>query len=236
MTATSSSMPDTSVLDNPAWASLTGAHADIAIGGGRARYYEPDVSVFAGLSDVRDPAAWAELATIADPGQSFGVISVHEYTPPTGWERPFGGTGLQMIGPDVFGEPDSEATPLTTEHVDAVLELIELTRPGPFTPRTIELGGYIGIWREDRLAAMGGFRLHPGDWIEISAVCTHPDFQRQGLSTRVVNAIAQSVRAQGAFPMLHLAKTNVAARRVYENLGFTLRAEMNFAQLVAPSP
>lgn len=235
MTSNSGSIPDTSVLDNPAWASLTGAHSDIAIGGDLARHYEPDVSVFAGLRDVQDPAAWAELAAIAEPGQSFGVISVHEYTPPAGWERPFGGVGLQMIGPDVFGGPDPETTPLTAEHVDAMLELIELTRPGPFNPRTIELGGYVGIWRDDRLAAMGGFRLHPGDWIEISAVCTHPDFQRQGLGTRVVKAIAHAVRAQDAVPMLHMAKTNENARRVYEMLGFTVRAEMNFAQLITPS-
>jgi ribosomal protein S18 acetylase RimI-like enzyme len=234
MTATSRSVPDTSVLDNPAWASLIGAHADIAIGDDLARHYPLDVSVFAGLRDIHDPAAWAELASLAEPGQGFGVISVHEYDLPTGWERPFGGVGLQLIGPDVYGEPDSEATPLTTDHIDAVLELIELTRPGPFNPRTIELGGYVGIWREDRLAAMGGFRLHPGDWIEISAVCTHPDFQGQGLATRVVKAVAHSVRAQGAVPMLHMAKTNEAARRVYENLGFTVRTEMNFAQLTTP--
>jgi len=235
MTATSGSVPDTSVLDNPAWGSLTGVHADMAIGGDLARHYPLDVSVFAGLHDVQDPAAWAELAALSDPGQSYGVISVREYTPPTGWERPFGGIGLQLIGPDVYGEPDPETTPLTAEHIDAILELIELTRPGPFNPRTIELGGYVGIWREDRLAAMGGFRLHPGDWIEISAVCTNPDFQRQGMSTRVVKAIAHAVRAQGAVPMLHMAKTNEAARRVYENLGFTVRAEMNFAQLTTPS-
>jgi ribosomal protein S18 acetylase RimI-like enzyme len=228
-------MPDTAPLDNPAWASLTGAHADIAIGSELARHYDPEVSVFAGLADVHDPAAWTELATIAAPGQGFGVISVHEYALPAGWERPFGGVGLQMIGPDVLGEPDSEATPLTAANVDAILELIELTKPGPFNPRTIELGGYVGIWREDRLAAMGGFRLHPGDWVEISAVCTHPDFQRQGLARRVVLAVAHSVRAQGAVPMLHMAKTNEQARRVYENLGFTVRAEMNFAQLIAPS-
>jgi ribosomal protein S18 acetylase RimI-like enzyme len=228
-------MPDTSVLDNPAWASLTGAHSGLATGGDLARFYEPDVSVFAGLSDVGDSAAWAELAAIAKPGQSFGVISVHEYELPAGWERPFGGTGLQMIGPAVSGQPDSETTPLTVEHVEAVLELIDITRPGPFAPRTIELGGYLGIWREGRLAAMGGYRLHPGDWIEISAVCTHPDFQRQGLGTRIVHAVAHSVRAQDAVPMLHLAKTNEGARRVYEHLGFTVRAEMNFAQLVAPS-
>jgi ribosomal protein S18 acetylase RimI-like enzyme len=228
-------MPDTSVLDNPAWASLTGAHSGLATGGDLARFYEPDVSVFAGLSHVGDSAAWAELAAIADPGQSFGVISVHEYELPAGWTRPFGGVGLQLIGPDVFGEPDPATSPLTAEHIDAILELVELTRPGPFNPRTIELGGYIGIWREDRLAAMGGFRLHPGDWIEISAVCTHPDFQRQGLAARVVKAIAHSVREQGAVPMLHMAKTNEQARRVYENLGFSVRAEMNFAQLVSPS-
>ena len=155
MTATSGSVPDTSVLDNPAWGSLTGVHADMAIGGDLARHYPLDVSVFAGLHDVQDPAAWAELAALSDPGQSYGVISVREYTPPTGWERPFGGIGLQLIGPDVYGEPDPETTPLTAEHIDAILELIELTRPGPFNPRTIELGGYVGIWREDLLRANG---------------------------------------------------------------------------------
>ena len=39
------------------------------------------------------------------------------------------------------------------------VELATLTRPGPFGPRTIELGDYVGLVDGERLVAMAGERM-----------------------------------------------------------------------------
>ena len=45
--------------------------------------------------------------------------------------------------------------------VPEMLALTELTQPGPFGPRTHDLGRYIGIRVDGRLAAMAGERMRP---------------------------------------------------------------------------
>lgn len=116
--------------------------------------------------------------------------------------------------------------------LSAVLGL--LTKPGPYLPRTVELGTYLGIRHRGRLVAMAGERLHPPGWTEISAVCTHPDHRGQGLATRLVRAIAVGIRERGETPFLHAAADNTNAIRLYESIGFTLRRRTNFVMVRTP--
>ena len=113
-----------------------------------------------------------------------------------------------------------EAVRLGADDVPDMLALVARTRPGPFLPRTVELGTYLGIRREGRLIAMAGERLHPPGWTEISAVCTDAAFRGQGLGSRLVRAVALGIRERGETPFLHTAATNTAAIRLYESLGF----------------
>ena len=71
-----------------------------------------------------------------------------------------------------------------------MLDLVARTEPGPFLPRTIEMGTYLGIRRGGALVAMAGERLHPPGWTEISAVCTDDAYRSRGLGTRLVLAVA----------------------------------------------
>jgi predicted GNAT family acetyltransferase len=116
-----------------------------------------------------------------------------------------------------------------------MLDLVARTQPGPFRPRTIEMGTYLGIRRGGALVAMAGERLHPPGWTEISAVCTDPAFRRQGLASRLVLAVAAGIRARGETPFLHAAASNTTAIRVYEALGFRLRRRTTFATLRVPA-
>ena len=127
-----------------------------------------------------------------------------------------------------------EAVRLTAADVPEMLDLIARTRPGPFRPRTIEMGVYLGIRRDGRLVAMAGERLHPPGWTEISAVCTDPAFRRRGLATRLVRAVAAGIRARGETPFLHAAADNTEAIRLYESLGFRLRREVMFGTVRVP--
>jgi predicted GNAT family acetyltransferase len=112
--------------------------------------------------------------------------------------------------------------------VPEILELIACTEPGPFLPRTIELGTYLGIRRDGILVAMAGERQHPPGWTEISAVCTHGAYRGRGLATRLVRAVAAGIRERGETPFLHAIATTTNAIRLYESIGFTLRRRTAF--------
>ena len=91
---------------------------------------------------------------------------------------------------------------------------------------TVELGGYLGVRREGRLVAMAGRRLHLPGWIEISAVCTHPDHRGQGLSRLLIAGVETAIRRQGHRAFLHVLHENTRAIGIYRGLGFTTRADM----------
>jgi predicted GNAT family acetyltransferase len=118
--------------------------------------------------------------------------------------------------------------------VDAMVELVALTEPGPFRPRTIELGGYVGIFHDAALVAMAGQRFRPPGFCEVSAVCTHPDVRRRGYASIVSAAVATAIAARGETPFLHVASTNLTAVAVYEQLGFVTRRMVNLGVYRVP--
>ncbi|HET6504041.1 MAG TPA: GNAT family N-acetyltransferase [Amycolatopsis sp.] len=222
-----------SVLDNPAWASLTGPHARFAERRGQVARYAVDVAPFLAVSPDSDERVWAEIAELAGPG---AVVSITRgTTPPPHWELVERVPGVQLVDAGVAAAEDAEAVRLTKDDVPEMLALVERTRPGPFRDRTIELGTYLGIRREGALVAMAGERLHPPGWTEISAVCTDPAFRGEGLATRLVLAVAAGIRARGETPFLHAAASNVHAIRLYESLGFRLRQRPSFSAVRVPA-
>ncbi|MEU9303673.1 GNAT family N-acetyltransferase [Streptomyces sp. NPDC048269] len=223
------------VLDNPVWAALNGPHRAFAEHGpaGLAARYTGDASPFAALSDPEDPRAWADLAALAGPGEEVWVTGL--LTPPPGWETVAAISGVQLDGRAVRAEAAPEAVPLGPGDVPEMLELVGLTRPGPFMARTVELGTYLGIRHEGRLVAMAGERMRPTGWSEISAVCTHPDHRGRGLAGRLIRAVAAAVRERGDSPFLHAAAENTEAVRLYGSMGFALRRRPDFLGLRTPA-
>ncbi|GAB1817616.1 GNAT family N-acetyltransferase [Herbidospora sp. RD11066] len=220
------------ILDNPAWAALTGPHAHLAEIRGGVRRYRPDVSVFLGISGSPGPDEWAGIASFAGPD---GLITLTIDDPaPDGWETVQNIEGVQLDGSAVWGEPFADAEVLGPDDVPDMLDLVARTEPGPFLPRTIEMGTYLGVRHEGKLIAMAGERLHPPGWTEISAVCTDASFRGQGLATRLVLAVAAGIRARGETPFMHASASNVNAIRLYEKLGFTLRTRRLFRQVRVP--
>ncbi|MCX5379507.1 GNAT family N-acetyltransferase [Streptomyces sp. NBC_00091] len=220
-------------LDNPVWAALNGPHRAFAEYSGRgAARYVPDANPFAALADPADPAAWADLAALAGPGQEVWLTGLP--TPPPDWKTVLSIPGVQLDGRAVRAEAAPEAVRLGPADVAEMTALVELTEPGPFLPRTVELGTYLGIRHEGRLVAMAGERIRPPGWTEISAVCTHPDHRGQGLAARLIRAVAAVIRERGDLPFLHAAADNTNAIRLYESMGFTLRREPVFIGLRVP--
>ncbi|AXG81494.1 GNAT family N-acetyltransferase [Streptomyces paludis] len=229
-------------LDNPAYSALTGAHARFAERHGRLLRYRPDVSPWLALPDDLaagdgsdgDGALWAEAAALAGPGGSLALAG-YTVAPPAGWEITFAADGVQLVDAGAATAPDPAAVRLGPADVPEILGLVERTRPGPFLPRTVEMGTYLGIRHEGALVAMAGERMRPEGFSEISAVCTAPEFRGRGLAARLVLAVADGIRARGETAFLHAAADNTNAIRLYETLGFAPRRRTRFLGVRVPA-
>lgn len=229
-------MPEPSgghVLDHPARAALTGPHARFAERYGRILRYPVDVTPWLALPEEPDERDWADLAALAGPGTEVPLLGFRGRVPDD-WEVTFRMPGVQYVDAGLAAAPDPEAVRLGPADVPEVLDLVARTRPGPFLPRTIELGTYLGIRRGGALVAMAGERLHPPGWTEISAVCTDPSVRGEGLASRLILAVAHGIRERGETPFLHTGADNTHAIRLYESLGFRLRRTTAFLSARTP--
>ena len=113
------------------------------------------------------------------------------------------------------------------DDVPEMLALPDIARPGPFAPRTIELGGYVGVRHATtrQLVAMGGERFRLLSHVELSAIAVHPDARGQGLGAAVTANLANSALASGLVPFLHVFTGNPAVE-LYRRLGFRERTRL----------
>ena len=222
-------------LDNPVRSSLLGPHGDFAERYGRALRYPPDVVPFGALPADPGPAEWADLAALTGPGGTVALAGERADLP-DGWRAGWGGEGVQLVGAGVAGaDPDPDMVQLGPADVPEMLDLTARTKPGPFLPRTYELGVYLGIRRGGALVAMAGERLKPPGWTEISAVCTDQAWRGHGFAGRLIQILAASIQARGDTPFLHAVASNASAIRLYESLGFRRRRDTVFRRIHVPA-
>jgi len=208
------------LLDNVVWHSLSGPHAKWSVGTDTARRYAPGFSPIAGFADPGRPSLDA-LAPYCAPGDRL-YCDGWSGAVPDGWQIEMESTMFRMVWDR--GVPDategSEAVRLDPTHASQALELAVLTNPGPFGPRTIELGEYFGVFDGPRLVAMAGERLSAGAFREISGVCTHPDFQGRGLARHLMTGLIRRQMQRGETSFLHVVRDNVVAHDLYARMGF----------------
>ncbi|MEV6162665.1 GNAT family N-acetyltransferase [Streptomyces sp. NPDC052052] len=233
MSAPQSMTGDAHPLDSPVRAALTGPHAHFAERRGRVLRYQADVTPWAALPDAPEAGDWADVAALTGPGGAVALLSFRA-APPDDWEITFRAEGVQLVGTGVDAAPFPEAVRLGPADVPEMLDLVARTRPGPFLPRTVELGTYFGVRREGALVAMAGERLHPPGWSEISGVCTDESVRGQGLGSGLIRAVAHEIRQRGETPFLHATASNTQAVRLYESLGFELRRPTSFLVALVP--
>jgi predicted GNAT family acetyltransferase len=228
MKPSDSSLSDTLWLDNPIWYALSTAQRALAQGNGLAKRYPTDIAPFGGLID-QSAAAYNALNEIL-PGAVTALALDAEPMLPRNWEMVHRGEMYQMIC-EAPAHPDERQIfrELTQADVPEMLALTKLTEPGPFLPRTIELGTYLGIHDAGSLVAMAGERLHITGFTEISAVCTHPQYRGRAYGNALMSALISRITKRGETPFLHVRTENVAARRLYEKLGFAVRAQLHLA-------
>ncbi len=218
--------PDERALDNPIWSCLTTRHAHLALGGTLARRFPAAFSPIAGLP-AAEPDNVAALESLVDVGDDMGIFGPFVPALPANWETLHALRLIQLVRPERSLLPDGDvnASALGVPDVPEMLELVQLTQPGPFRPRTIELGTFVGIRERGRLIAMAGERMWVGNFREVSAVCTHPDAQRRGYARALTSRVINRMLRVGQTPFLHVESGNTRAIGLYLALGFVKRAE-----------
>lgn len=216
-------------LDRPVWASLR-HQPHWGRGDERARRFLPDIHCFAATPDEHVDSLEA-LAELVQPGDDpVYLLQVPPIVVPTGLHAAKVAQGVQMVATRRL-QADQEAQLLGDADAPEMWSLAALTQPGPFFPRTHTMGRFIG-WRVDgRLVAMAGERMRLPGHVEVSGVCTHPDFRGRGLARRLSAAVAADIQRRGEQPFLHAWSTNTAAIALYESLGFEVRTTVNVAVL-----
>ncbi len=222
-------------LDNVIWNALTTRQSHFAEASGSARKFQPAVTLLSGF-EAPDDKGYASLAGLAADGGTLAVFLDAPYEQRPGWEWIAGAPLLQMV----YGNGNSAGTSATAngEIIELglpdspeMIELTSLTKPGPFGPRTHELGNYVGIRVEGRLAAMAGERLKVPGYTEVSAVCTHPDFLGRGYAAALMREVMRGISNRGETPFLHVREDNTRAIELYKRMGFQIRKAGHFAVL-----
>lgn len=227
------------LLDNPIWSALTTDHAHLALGGDLARRYPADIGPLSG-TPAQSEASYHALRPLAGPGGLVGLFLAEEPRLPDGWMQVRGGMLDQMVAeaPELFHSElngRAQMRHLTPADAPAMVALAELTNPGPFRLRTIELGAFFGIVDGDRLLAMAGQRLRFPGFVEVSGVCTHPDARGRGYARLLMSRVMEEILREGRAPFLHTYAHNEAAIRVYRSLAFKRRRSFELAVLQAAS-
>jgi len=215
-------------LKNPVWDSLCETHRSFSFSYEDVKFYDPEICPFGAFTDASKTAnALNAYAKLTD---NFFLVS--ENKTPTYDEKVVNLVqkmeGCQMVLTDFIAPNLSEKIiPLTAAHIEEIYALIWLVMPGYYQRRTFEMGNYFGIFKDQKLVAIAGQRMQTNDWIEISAIVTHPAYTRRGYAKQLTAHVTNEILKTNKHPILHTTKGN-AAIGLYESLGFELTREMNW--------
>ena len=214
-------------LDRPVWSALHGAQAHLAAahGAGQAVRIDPAYGPFAAAAPGAEDTLTALLrgsddqiwliepdAVEAPPGCRVVRVAPLVQLVSQGAERPFA---------------DDDIEPLDAGDAAEMAALALANQPGPWGPKTHHYGAFYGIRRHGALVAMAGERMRPAPGLaEVSGVCTDPAFRGQGMAARLIGQVMAGFAARGDTAYLHSWAGNVAAIRLYEQLGFQIRRPM----------
>ncbi len=216
------------LLDNPVWEALATEDARLNCGNDVVKYFAEDVSPFVGMKH------WDDLAMLEKElpvDRYFSVMIANQVRIPACFEVVFTTPLYQMVCTRFQPIFDNGVVmrSLDAADVPAMLALTALTKPGPFSQRTIDFGHYIGIVEGNNLLAMAGERLHIKGYTEVSAVCTDPAHLGKGYASHLMSHACETVIQRGDIPFLHVRQDNTRAIAKYEHLGFSIRSAFYFA-------
>lgn len=228
-------MKDESPLDNVAWSSLTNNHKHLGVIGEKAAMYNSHTSMIAAVKE-ESSEAYSELAGLATPGVPVALVGFTAPKDHPDWMVIRDAEVQQMTCSSPIEYVGMDFVTLTKEDVPQMVELVELTKPGPFSPGTIDMGKYIGLKVDGKLVAMGGERMNPVGHVEISAICTHPDYRGKGIAKAISGELTNGILERGLVPFLHVGVGNDVAIKLYEKLGYVYRRNVPGTAMIRKPP
>jgi ribosomal protein S18 acetylase RimI-like enzyme len=217
------------LLQNPVYNALRSGDEHLSLGTEEVKFFDEAVSPFAGFEESY-AKGFDDLYELLPPGRKILYAIALFITQPRGWQLHHEIKGLQFVyeGDTDIKSEFSDVVPLGKEHIDQMIHLAALTKPGPFAQGTFRFGSYYGIFDQEELVAMTGQRLHVQNFTEISAVCTHPDHTGKGYANTLLQHQLRIIMQQGQDPFLHVREDTTRAIELYQRLGFTISRPMNF--------
>lgn len=212
-------------LDNPVWYSLAESHKKLSIICNKTHFYHPGYCAFGAFNEIsnngEDLVAYAKLVT------SFFIFGIKPSIPKT-LKLKDELLCLQMIVRHQIVVPYmDQIVKLENSHREALFGLVKIVYPEYFKSKTADLGNYYGIFKDNQLVAITGERMQMDNFVEVSAVITHPEHTGKGYAKQLVAYTANAIFEQNKTPFLHVSKANVGAVKLYEKLGFETRREIS---------
>lgn len=213
-------------LDNPVWNSLCETHQNFAVNYADIKFYNPEYCPFGGFDKSQNISK--QIDSYSELVDNFFVVgNKPELSKHVEIKKEL--ICLQMIIEDNINiEVKEEVTTITKQHVDALFQLINLVQPGYFKEKTNMLGDYFGIFKNGQLVAVTGERMRMNDFVEVSAIVTHPNYVGQGYAKQLISHAVNNIFDKNKIPYLHVLESNIGAIKLYEKLGFTTRRKMSF--------
>ena len=210
------------ILDNPAWNSLNTTHKQLGKIGEKAAVYNPQISVIGAVKESTLDS-YTELGTLTTPGIPVAIIGSPIPSDLKGWMTLQSAETYQMVCNEPTDYTEIDYVELFKKDLPEMMKLVELAKPGPFSPGTIEMGRYIGIRKDGELVSMGGERMKPKGYVEISGICSHPEHREKGYGAAISGILTNAILEHGDKPFLHVFKQNEPAIRLYKKLGYATR-------------
>jgi GNAT superfamily N-acetyltransferase len=225
-------MVDFCLADNPFWGALQTSQQNFSIGTPKIKKFPNDILPFIGLAD-QNTLLLDQIHPFMIPHEevyvkdSFGPI-------PAGWEIINHLSCIQMLChrlPEISLNKKVAVVKLKEGDFDELFQLVNLVQPGFIMKRTHLLGDYFGIRIGGKLVATAGERLKMEGFIELSAVCTLPDYTGNGYAQLLIQQVCEGIFRKGAVPILHVLDSNTRAIKLYEWFNFKKRMDFPLLKL-----
>ena len=134
------------LLHNPVYNALLSGDRHLSLGNDQVKFFDEQVSPFAGF-ETGYTNGFIDLYDLLPSGRKILYASPSIIQQPTGWKILHEIKGLQFVYA-ADGDPEKnfpDIIPLGPAHVDEMVQLAALTKPGPFGLKTIDFGYYFGI-------------------------------------------------------------------------------------------
>lgn len=219
-------------LDNLVWHCLQETHQDFGLDYGSLRCYHPDYCPFGGFIGQSDLTAdLIKHAKMAGPffvlGQKPQFLDQVKFL----GEFPC----VQMVIEKPIDHPiTEEIIPLNGQYEDELLAFMQRFYPNFFKRKTMNLGDYFGIFKENELVAVTGERMQMHGYTEVSAVVTHSEHLGKGYAKQLVTHTVNNIFKKNEIPFLHTNADSEKNIGLYEKLGFKIRREISLWRFAEP--